>query len=1277
MTEVETARGRLGSMLSGLLNPDLALRELSKRTGVARSTLQGWMNGRSAPVTGDEDAFWSVVELLRETADQEGPTDAQWAEALRAAQGESAAGQAQQRYVGVHRPAHEAPTTPPRDRTAERAVMNAFARETRAGAAAYLCWCADAPTGKTSLLADYVLRHRPDKVDILSYFVSSAHHTDTLAAFESEMARQVGTFLGEHPVQPPHGAAEWHRLFARAAAKSRREKRNLLLVVDGLDDDAAWPGAAADSIAGLLPPAPPRGMRVLVSLRSCVRPPDDLPSAHPLRDIAYRHVLGHVEGAAHDRQPRPDPTALGRSVAGMLAVSGGGLRTEDLADLVGVARDRLDRLFQGPAGRSLVLDDRVAGAYRLAGPQLEREVWEELGDAGVAQCTHQLVAWIQNWQAADWPTATPPFALAAPPVLFSALSARTAYVLDPARLHRLSEAAGVGAALDQLSFFEATFTGTSDDLAALVPLAAARDMVRRGAREVPEGAPPLLARLGEVARARGHALSASDPIVRAVHLADLAVELALAKRPCADAVVREAAECLPRNRGAQTSSGGHPPIDVWARLLASAVEVHRAAGSRAAKPLLLAVVDGHGAGVGEIADAGRLLAEFGDLDLVPALIARAETLSAGPPRAQAASVDIWAALARAKGVDSSLAGDRIEEICAEVERDDALGAVEVLAASASALVRFPAPRPRKAAVLVREAQALSSGFLSVARTGLPDEEQARMRPVLKGALARLAHALADTKATPGDLRRLDQQLDSLPEPLSTGVLGELMAERGKWVIHRAEERLAHQERELADKEAEREGQRRALKQERRRRQDRKNDRHKRAMDEWKAGGREGPVPVPDPAPKPHVPLPPAPRRTPPHRRTWGLPTPTGDPRDMPPHRLLLQEAEDLLRAGNHEASRDLLDTALRAAPLLQTPTAPNAPGNQNPWTADLCQALGTIGAFDDATALVTRFAEPVDRARHLAALSVGSCLSGHDAAGAEYAHAARKLLPDDADPVLAARVNQALAYAGADSAALAPIKGGTSTQRRQAGGAVAVGLARHRPEEAARLAESLAAQLARRIAAPNRTGPFRVLPELAALLLAAPDVLAPDSPLRNSLHQAVREVTGSPAPQHAPTMTVLALLGRLGVLSEETAETAETTVSRWRRSLRPGPGSAPEIALLAAVDGDTELAWRHAESLSTPAEQSLALGAVAAHLAGVEIPPTTDPQADDRTVRLCLALARAASRDTPSRPETARHTVHRLLGTGGWTRAFPALPSTAPEALPHLTAIALHTAPGR
>ncbi|MFJ6727452.1 hypothetical protein ACIQPQ_21375 [Streptomyces sp. NPDC091281] len=1274
------ARADLGKMLSCLLtHSGLELRAASRASGVRLGTLRSWREGKSAPEAGREHDFWLVVRVLQQTADSPGPTNAQWKQALDAAQQESAVGQARRADLGVHRPAQDVPVTPPRDRASERAVMDAFVRNSGAGAPAYLCWYADSPVGKTSLLADYVLRHRPAAVDVLHYFVSPAHHTDTLAAFEEEMVRRIGTFLGERLKHAPREAADWDRLFGRAAARSRRSKRSLLLVVDAVDDDRAWSGRAADSIAGMLPASPPRGMRVVVSLRSGLRPPDDLPPGHPLRDITCRYPLGPVAGAVHVRQPRPEPADVGMRVAGLLAVSGGGLRTAELAELAEVPADRLDRLIQGPAGRSLVLDDPVAGTYRLADRRLERVVEERLGDTGAAECRRTLRAWSGSWRDAGWPEGTPSFLLAMPREPFSDYTEHAAYVLDPARLHRLSVTAGAGAVMDQLTAFEESLGDTPAALSVLVPLASARDLVRRASREVPDGAPALMARLGDTERARGLALSAPVPTARAVHLAELAVELAHARQPSVDAVVREAVTCFSANRADHDSPAAHPQSSVFTRLLSAAREIGRITGPGTARPLLLAVIRDPGAGTSELGATIGPLDLSRDLDLLSVLVDRAEMLSAGDTHARAAAVDLWGALARATPVLSSFAGDRIQDIYTELDPDEGLGAVDVLAAAASALALFPAARPKQAAAPAREAlaqAALAVGPRSPTETGpLPEEDQ--IHHALKGILAHLAQALRDTKATRADLRDFGRQLDSLRTSLRVGAFGDLTTERARWILDEADKHLAEKEREAAAEEAEQDEKRHAMALAKRRERESGNNQYRRNQAERKAGERSGQVPAAKASPKPRSQRPPAPRRTPARRRTWGLPALAGDAQTAAPHLLLLQEVDERLSTENSPSSRAesrvLLDAALREAPRQQARGGADGPLAPELWSADLCQALGTVGGFDAADALVAALSEPAEQARHLAALALGCALGGHGSAAAAYATAAREGLPDDAGPVLAAEVNQALAYARAESTAAAPLTGGTGAQRRQAEAAMAVGLARHRPEEAVRLAEGLAAKVARRIAEPNRTGPFRSLPELAALLLATPDAQQPGPRLREALHQAVREVAGSSAPRHAPTMTVLTLLGRLGCLSDESAESAEAAVDRWRRSLRPGPDSGAEVALLAAVEGDIGLAWRHAESLRTPAERSLALGAVAAHLAGVETAQAIDPRAADRTVRICLALARAAATgDGPSRKGQARHTVRRLLRTGAWSRALPALPGAAPQALPHLARIALY-----
>ncbi|MFE5719624.1 hypothetical protein [Streptomyces erythrochromogenes] len=153
-------------------------------------------------------------------------------------------------------------------------------------------------------------------------------------------------------------------------------------------------------------------------------------------------------------------------------------------------------------------------------------------------------------------------------------------------------------------------------------------------------------------------------------------------------------------------------------------------------------------------------------------------------------------------------------------------------------------------------------------------------------------------------------------------------------------------------------------------------------------------------------------------------------------------------------------------------------------------------------------------------------------------------------------------------------------------------------------------------------------------------------------------------------MAVLALLERLRCLPGEVVNAAESSIGRWRRARQPELQPAAELALLAAVNGDTSAVWRHADAARTPDDRATALATAAAHLAGSHVAPAAESGAHDRVIRTCLALARATDHDSPPAEETARDIALGLLQSDAWTRAIPLLPSLAPGALGHLTAMA-------
>ncbi len=261
---------------------------------------------------------------------------------------------------------------------------------------------------------------------------------------------------------------------------------------------------------------------------------------------------------------------------------------------------------------------------------------------------------------------------------------------------------------------------------------------------------------------------------------------------------------------------------------------------------------------------------------------------------------------------------------------------------------------------------------------------------------------------------------------------------------------------------------------------------------------------------------------------------------------------------------------------------------------------------------------------------------------------------------------QALAHAGDELAAVAMATGGSAAQRRQALTAVAAGLVRHCPEGAARVAGPLVAALARRMAAGGPGSPLTPLPELAALLLAFPDPRRPDPRLSDALHRAALYMADPSLSWPAQPMAVLALLSRLGCLPDEAPYVIESSTDRWRRSLRPGHDSSAELALLAAVEGDTAAVSHYADTARTPAIRSTTLRTAATHLAGAQVALSPDTRADDRVPRTCLALARASGDSSPPDEATARHLALRLLRSDAWTCTIPLLPPLAPGALGHL-----------
>ncbi|MFE6720286.1 hypothetical protein ACFVDU_22240 [Streptomyces albidoflavus] len=1271
------ARERLGEMVNELLTqsglgPQKAV-EVGVGDGLRLATLKNWCEGRTAPAgtAAQEALFWALVEKLEAAVGHPLHSKDDWQEALRAAQREALArrreargpehNSAKDRFIRAHL-LELRPQGGLIGRADERSVMHSFVRDDSPQAPSYLCWQAEGAVGKTALLADYVQRPSPG-VDLLNFFVSRSRGTSTRADFTEEMGWQIRTFLGlpNSELPDPRTPEEWAELFERAAARSAERDRRLVLVVDGLDEDAAWPaqvrarreqGQSADdsgSIAALLPSAPGPNLRVIVSCQRIDLLPQDLSDRHPLRLRECFRVLepasptGEFIEAARRAEAGLRRTALGRRVLELLAVSGGGLRVTDLAELGGVEPDQIDCLLLGVGGRCVIPESLAPATYTLGDEGLRRAVLRDLGPAGVERSVETLHAWAGTWRAAGWPEETPPYLLTGYLRLLDDPDRREAYLGDGRRQARVAATVGHDLALAQAEEFLAAGGAVPvgpESLGSAVLRAVSRACLDRQARQVPTQAPALLTRLGDADRARMLARSVPSPAVRAARLAEVAVELGRAGLPGAPGLAGEATVSLARREQVFPC-----PVEDTEAIEEAAGAAHAllALGeAEAACGLLRAVVLGGGARTRTFVAAAEVLSTQGTPGWIAAAVRRADDLSNGHPRAQAAAVALWATVAGTRIARERKACrmhmlDRIQTLCTEVDVSEGLGVADVLALGATAL----ASRPVVARNLHRTAVSHIKAAMAD-REALTTDDQAFLRRDVSTTLDRLVRTAEVVEVGQHALEDVGKLLEAVSEEGRIGELGDDLTERPTATFAAAEERLS---RETA-------------------RQTKVDEKRLRIAEENKRKARNQPGAMKSELPR--------------HRRASIAPetehaalSEWSDLEGRPQHIALLQQAVALLDQGNPLLSRERLRAALRCSPLLSSPPPPD-----DDWVFSLAQALATSGRFAAAEHLVGLLPQRDGRAaRYRAALSMACAHGGHGAGALRYAGEAASLAIGTNSVRLRGQVAQALAHAGETDRALAlandegvegsVIKSADKAQLLQSQKAIAAGLASRAPERAAQLVEKPVERL-KSLAAAAHLVP--VLPELTELLLTCRDVRQPSPSLSEALRRA-STFTERPVQQwHPQSVVILALLEHLGCLPESARPVAHS-LSVWEQTLLPTELPHAELALLRAVRGEVDEARLLAQAAPESAQRARALAAVAAHLAGVSVSLDPVHASEEAPVRRLLALAHAAGDGTPPDEPAARSIAAELLDGGEWAYAIPLLPRLAPEALEPLTGV--------
>lgn len=300
-------------------------------------------------------------------------------------------------------------------------------------------WRGDAWCGKSTVMA-IALETLETHFEVVPFFINGRQiDSRRREDFVARTLARLAQICGEEALPSTFFALDvdmYRSYLLRASETCAARGHTLVYLIDGLDEDV---GAGAASILAVLPTILPENVRVIVSARP-VPLPRDLHPNHPLHQPGTWHELEKSPLAEVARSTAEDDvtellsTALGRSVAEVLAAAGAALTAADLAELTGESAARLKRdVLARREGRCLAttsippIDPRDVGpkesGYRLAHEEVLREVvlslqpqavraesgtsWQEAVSSALAPARARLIAWAAKSQERSWPLTTP------------------------------------------------------------------------------------------------------------------------------------------------------------------------------------------------------------------------------------------------------------------------------------------------------------------------------------------------------------------------------------------------------------------------------------------------------------------------------------------------------------------------------------------------------------------------------------------------------------------------------------------------------------------------------------------------------------------------------------------------------------------------------------------------------------------------------------------------------------------------------------------------------
>ncbi|MFE4634856.1 hypothetical protein ACFRJ1_15975 [Streptomyces sp. NPDC056773] len=1214
---------------------DLVERGVPHGFKVADSTLSGWLTGASVPMQERHVRYVLnlLIPFLESRAAQRSKAHRRtepetWRARLVAAQAVRKSGQGGRgarigaaspgRLFGM--PSRALQDVLPHEFVGRDAELDELAAFPVApdGDPAYVWWQADAWAGKTALLAWFATRRLPAGVDAVHHFISGRlgrnRREDFLLALGEQLASVVGRKLRVSERGRPESLPA---LFEAAAKASAGRHRRLLLIVDGLDEDAdAAPGGM--SIAALLPKQPPYGMRVIVSGRANPQVPQDVAQDHPLRDPGIVRRLAaspaaHVirDMALQELNALLDDERVGSPLLGLLVAAQGALTGADLAELAEVRPHDVGKRLRSVVGRNMVPtdhDDLALGAARdpgdaaakqtfvLAHEELYRAAAAALGKRELAGYAARLHAWADEYRNRDWPEDTPNYLLTGYTRLVrqGGDTDRLAdLVLDPWRQRRLVRGAGADVALADLALLSPSDgEGPLPSLVTAARAAMSREWLLPHTRPLPRSVVRTVARLGDVGRARALAGASPDARAKAAYLADVAHVLAeMGHKEAAD-TAREAGEWA-RTALREAGSSGYEGDEVVAGAEAAAGRAALALMATdqvaAGLELLRAIRGSSTARYGAWAEAAVFLEPDhpeSAAELLDALEDEAADLAEDPGEdpedgSAAVAVQIWQTVTTADPDRTDRLQERILEHAHAVwDAAPTLESVSVLAGAASALAQ---DRPEEAMSLASLAHRHVVALL-LSGTGPPlsPADAFHLEFGFRHTLARLATALTDIGMPEDQVGR--RLLEPLEQLLPGGPAG--------W------------SEELGDVDVDAD------------------------VDE---GGVD------------------------------------------PEAERLAEEAFGLAVLGKDRDARSRLNAALALLPAAGPGT-----GLAPRWLPSLAAAVVRADAADDTEPLLAPWQDPADRARAYAAMAMAYADLDRLDDARRSAHRAAQAAGGSTPDSTWAHVAQALACAGEGEAAEALLGHQTApTDRskkaewkraiRLARIAVAAGLAERDRERADRLLFPLVEDLHTSRDAPQ--GMSKLLVGLAAILPAVTGTGADDEHPYAALLQEVQDIGLDYADRKDPntwqpeTVLVHALL-RIGAGEDPSRQLDWLT----RHLANRGPEHFPTAALAVvhAAYGDAEAARRVADLLTDPRARAVALTAVAGHLARFPVHPLPEPDPTaqpDPFTRTVQHLALEVTSHTPPDHGAAGSFLHSALSTTGWHHVLPVLALVEPEAV--------------